>query len=125
MCGPRSRYPTVPVAAAEGSSEPAADTTAREATLGATSTTAGATTTAFAGVESTATTVPITAAEAAPEPEMMTDRKEMTVALRDAEAPAYLAFMASAPEQSKDSGSGDVTTTVTTGTGDSATPPTR
>ncbi len=94
-----------PVAAAET----AADTTTREETLGATPTTAAA-----------ETTVPITAAAGPPEPAVVVDQKAMVAGLRDAEAPAYLAFMAAAPEQPEDTGSGEATTTITTAAGDAA-----
>ena len=102
-----------PVVAAES----AADTTARGETLGAAPTTAAAATTTLAAAEATETTVPMIAAA---EPPVMVDREAMVAGLRDAKAPAYLAFMASAPEQSEDSGSGESTTTVTSAAGDAA-----
>jgi hypothetical protein len=105
-----------PVAAAET----AADTTTRAGTLSATPTTTAGATTTTAVAEGTETTVAITAAGGPVEPAVVVDRKAMVVDLGAAEAPAYLAFMASAPEQSEDSGSGEATTTVTTAAGDAA-----
>jgi anti-sigma factor RsiW len=100
-----------------------AETAARsEGNLSATTTAAAATTTAAPGstaapTETTATFV----AAGAGEPTVLVDRKTMVAELRAAESPAYLAFMAEAPTQSDDSGSGEASTTVTGSTSETST----
>jgi hypothetical protein len=101
----------------------AAETAARsEDTLSATTTAAAATTTAAPGSTAppTETTTTFVAAGAG-EPTVVVDRKTMAAELRTAESPAYLAFMATTPEQSDDSGSGETSTTATGSTGETST----
>ncbi len=100
----------------------AAETAARKetTTVGATDTTAAAATTTAAPAGTTETTAAVAAA-GAPEPVVIVDRKTMAVELRDAQAPAFLTFMAAAPEQSDGSGSGEAGTTVTESAGETST----
>lgn len=106
-----------PVAAVEQTS----DSATREETLSDTSTTAAAATTTATVVAAggTESTVPVTASGLA-EPVFTVEKKAMVAELGDAEAPAYLAFMAAAPEQSDDSGSTEVSSTATESTSETS-----